>query len=205
MSGGWLVFVDQAAEDRFSADLTRAEVSCGDAGNGARVRDALVDALMGPGGVVMLLVLGQDGAQVRLVQDQGPVEELTVQGANKVLADRVHPRRLHGGAHDGGAGGLEDGIEGRGEVRAAVPDQKTDVPEPLAEVKGQVAGLLHRPHAGRVGGDAAEVHPAGAVLDEYQHVQPGQRDSIYVKKVDGNNPGGLRVQELAPSRPAPSR
>jgi hypothetical protein len=29
------------------------------------VRDALVDALVGPGGVVMLLVFGQDGAQVR--------------------------------------------------------------------------------------------------------------------------------------------
>src|ERR1039457_3078841 len=172
MSGGWLVFVDQAAEDWFSADLTRAEVSCGDAGNGARVRDALVDALMGPGGVVMLLVLGQGGAQVRLVQDQGPVEELTAQGADKALADRVHPRRLHRGAHDGGAGGLEDGIDGRGEVRSAVPDQETEVPESLAEVEGQVAGLLHRPVARRVGGDAADVHPAGAVLDEYQEVQP---------------------------------
>src|ERR1017187_8163803 len=140
MSGGWLVFVDQAAEDWFSADLTRAEVSCGDAGNGARVRDALVDALMGPGGVVMLLVLGQGGAQVRLVQDQGPVEELTAQGADKALADRVHPRRLHGRAHDGGAGGLEDGIEGRGEVRAAVTDQKTEVPGPARRGRGPGCG-----------------------------------------------------------------
>ena len=44
--------------------------------------------------------------------------------------------------------------------------------EPLAEVEGEVAGLLHRPRAGGMGGDAAEVHPAGAVLDEHQHVQP---------------------------------
>ena len=85
-SGGSPVFVDQAAGDRFSVDLARAGVSCGDAGSGVRVRDALVEALMGPGGVVMLLVLGQDGAQVDLVQDQGPVEELTAQGANKALA-----------------------------------------------------------------------------------------------------------------------
>jgi hypothetical protein len=48
-----LVFVDESG------------VCCGDAGGGAMVRDALVDALMEPGGVVMLLVLGQDGAQVR--------------------------------------------------------------------------------------------------------------------------------------------
>jgi hypothetical protein len=43
---------------------------------------------------------------------------------------------LHGGAHDGGAGGLENGIEGRGKVRAAVTDQEPEVPEPLAEVQG---------------------------------------------------------------------
>jgi NADAR domain len=45
-SGGSLVFVDQAAEDRFSADPARAEVCSGDVGSGARVGDALVDALM---------------------------------------------------------------------------------------------------------------------------------------------------------------
>ena len=37
---------------------------------------------MGTGGVVVLLVFGQDGAQVRLVQDQGPVEEFTAQGSD---------------------------------------------------------------------------------------------------------------------------
>jgi hypothetical protein len=196
-SGCSLVFVDQAAQDRFPADLARAGVCCGDAGSGARVRDALADALMGAGGVVMLLVFGQDGAQVDLVQDQGPVENLTAQGADQALADRVHPRGLHRGAHDGGAGGLEDGIEGRGEVRPAVADEEPEIPESLAEVEGQVASLLHCPVAGRVSGDAAEVHPAGAVLDEHQHVQPGQRDSIHVQEVGGNNPGGLRVQETA--------
>jgi hypothetical protein len=74
-SGGSLVLIDQAAQDRFSADLPRAGVGCGDSGSRAGVRDALADALMGTGGVVVLLVLGQDGAQVRLVKDQGPVEE----------------------------------------------------------------------------------------------------------------------------------
>jgi hypothetical protein len=71
MSGGSLVLVDQAVPDRFSADLPGAEVGCGDAGTGISARDTLVDALMGPGGVVMLLVLGQDHVQVRPVKDQG--------------------------------------------------------------------------------------------------------------------------------------
>jgi hypothetical protein len=39
------VFVDQAAQDWFSADLARAGVGCGDAGTGAIVRDALADAV----------------------------------------------------------------------------------------------------------------------------------------------------------------
>ncbi len=50
----------------------------------------------------------------------------------------------------------------------AVADQEPDVPGLLVEAEGEVAGLLHRPLAGRVGGDAAEMHPAGAVLDEQQ-------------------------------------
>ena len=45
------------------------------------------------------------------------------------------------------------------------------VREPLAEGEGEVTGLLHRPGAGGVRGDAAKVHPAAAVLDERQHVQ----------------------------------
>ena len=32
---------------------------------------------MGPGGVVMLLVFGQDGAQVRLAQDQDPAQRMS--------------------------------------------------------------------------------------------------------------------------------
>src|SRR5450755_4441325 len=52
--------------------------------------------------------------------------------------------------------------------RSAVADEEVDVLEPLAGGEGEVAGLLHCPFAGRVGGNAAEVHPAGAVLDEHQ-------------------------------------
>jgi hypothetical protein len=57
---------------------------------------------------------------VRLIEDEDPVQELTAQGTDQALADRVHPRRLNGGAQDSGAGGLEDGVEGRGEARPAV-------------------------------------------------------------------------------------
>ena len=77
------------------------------------VGDALGDALVRPARVVMRLVFGQDGAQVALAEDQYAVEELSAQGTYEPLADRVHARRLHGGAQDPGAGGLEDGVERR--------------------------------------------------------------------------------------------
>ena len=88
------------------------------------VGDALGDALVRPGRVVMRLVFGQDGAQVALAEDQHAVQEPPAQGTDKALADRVHPRRLDGGAQDPGAGGPEDGVEGCGEVRSTVADQE---------------------------------------------------------------------------------
>ena len=60
------------------------------------VGDALGDALVRPSRVVMHLVLGQDGAQVRLAENQQAVEEFPAQGADDPLADRVgRRRRLH--------------------------------------------------------------------------------------------------------------
>jgi len=62
--------------------------------------------------------------QVALAEDQHAVEDLSAQGTDKALAGCVHARRLDGRAHDPGAGGLEDGVEGCGEVRSAVADHE---------------------------------------------------------------------------------
>ena len=70
----------------------------------------------------------RDGAQVRLTEDQHVVEELAAQGADEAFAGRVHARSLDGGAQDSGAGGLEDGLKGLGEVRSAVADQPIFAP-----------------------------------------------------------------------------
>jgi hypothetical protein len=144
--------------------------------------DALGDALVRPGRVVVHLVSGQGGAQMSLAQDQHAVQELTAQGAGEAFAGRVHPRSLDGGAQNPGAGSLEDGVERGGEVRSAVADQEPDVPEPLVEAEGEVAGLLHSPLAGGMRCAAAEVHPAGAVLDEHQDVQPVQQHGVRVQE-----------------------
>jgi len=119
------VFVDQAAQDGFSEDPFTVEVGNGEVATVVFTGgDALGDALMRPGRVVVHLVFSQHGAQMALPEDQHAVQELTAQGADEALADRVHPRRLDGRTHDPGAGGLEDGVERGGEVRSAVADQE---------------------------------------------------------------------------------
>jgi hypothetical protein len=90
----------------FSSDSLGIEAGHGDAGHVVQAAgDALGDALVRPGCVVVRLVFGQDGAQMPLAEDQEPVQELAAQGAGEPFADRVHPRSLDRGVQDGGAGG----------------------------------------------------------------------------------------------------
>jgi hypothetical protein len=120
--------------------------------------------------------------------------------ADQALADRVHARRLDSSAQDPGAAGLEDGVERGGEVRSAVADEELNVPEPLVEGESDVTSLLDRPFAGGVGGNAAQMHPAGFMLDEHQDIQSLQQHRVHVEEVNGEDPGGLGVQELSPGR-----
>src|SRR5208282_2105711 len=116
-SGGSAVLVDQPVQYGFSVDSLGIEVHGGDAGTFAvPAGNLLADALMRPGHVVVPLVLDQDSAQMRLTEDQHAVEEFAAQGAEEAFAGRVHPGSLDGGPQDPGAGGLEDGVEGLGEV-----------------------------------------------------------------------------------------
>ena len=103
-SGGSAVFVDQPGQDGFSADSVDIEVDCCDAGSLTLIAgNALGDALMRPGRVVVGLVLDQDGAQMHLTEDQQAVEELAAQGTEKAFAGRVHPGSLDRGLQDPGA------------------------------------------------------------------------------------------------------
>jgi hypothetical protein len=81
ISGGARVFVDQAAQDGFSEEPPAVEVgNCEAATVVFTVGDALGDALVRPGRVVVHLVFLQDGAQMAFPEDQHAVQELTAQG-----------------------------------------------------------------------------------------------------------------------------
>src|SRR5258708_38091768 len=72
-------------------------------------RRGLVQGAAWPGCVVEVLVLAQDGHQVALVPDQGPVQQLTPAAADPAVHDRVRSWRLKGGADDPDARGRVHG------------------------------------------------------------------------------------------------
>ena len=69
------------------------------------------------------------------------------------------------GADDADVGVGEDGVEGGGELAVPVTDQEPELLGAIAEVHEQVAGLLGDPSTGGMGGDPAQMHPSGSVLD----------------------------------------
>jgi len=81
---------------------------------------------MRPGCLVVLLVFGQHLSQVLFIDDQQPVQELTAQGTDDSLADRVRFGRLRRAGQDPDSFRGEHGVEGAGELACAVPDQELD-------------------------------------------------------------------------------
>ena len=194
----------QAAQDRFSVDPSAVEVSNGEV---ATVVFAIGDALGDAPGAVLKCTWYSASS----VRSCAPPRIST---RSRSCRRRVPTRRSQVAFMRGAwtavrgvlvTGGLENGVERGREVRSAVTDEELDVLEPVVEGQGEVAGLLHRPLAGGVGGDSAQMHPAGAMLDEYQDVQSSQQHSVHVQEVDRDDPGGLGVQDLPPARARAAR
>src|ERR1039457_3067983 len=123
--GGDLVLMRESAEDLFPADPVVGEVDrrwprvslswCG-----------LAEGAVRPGAVVMPQVLGQHLAQVVLIDDQQPVQELLAQGTDHPLADGICSGRPRWAGENPDAVRLEHGVEGAGELACAISDQELD-------------------------------------------------------------------------------
>ncbi len=86
----------ESAEDLFAADPVLGEVGRFWWPGVGLSRGELAEGTVGPGGVVVQQVLGQHLAQVVLIGDQQPVENLPAKGADAPFADCVgRRRRLH--------------------------------------------------------------------------------------------------------------
>ena len=114
--------------------------------------------------VVVIDVFLQHCSEVAGSDDQEVVEAFAAQGADEAFRDRIRPGCPDRGVDDADVGAGEHGVERGGELAVPVADQELELLGAIAELHQQVAGLLRDPVPGRVGGYAAEVHPAAAVL-----------------------------------------
>jgi hypothetical protein len=81
---------------------------------------------VGPVGVVVVDVFGEEGFEVASAGDEQPVGALAADAADPPLGDRVRCRCLHRGADDPGADRGEHRVEGGRELGVPVPDQEFD-------------------------------------------------------------------------------
>ena len=141
-----------------------------------------------------------------LIDDEQPVEDLSAQGADEPLTDRVRPGCLRRAAEDPDALRGEHRIKGAGELASPVPDQELDRGRAVAEIHQEVASCLRSPRAIGVRGDASQMGTAGAVLDHDQHVDAAPQHGVHVDEIDGKDAAGLHGQKLLPGRaPAAGR
>jgi len=125
VSGGDLVLVRESAEDLFSADPVLGEVDLRWPGVSLSGRK-LAEGTVRPGCVVVPQVLSQHPAQMVLVDDQRPVEDLAAQGTDGPFADRVRSGRLRRAGENPDAFRFEHGVEGVSELAGAIPDHELD-------------------------------------------------------------------------------
>jgi len=91
-SGGDVVLMGESAEDLPPVDPVHGKVDRFGWAGACLSRGELAEGAVRPGRAVVHQVLGQHPAQVLLIDDQQPVEELPAQGADDPFADRVRSR-----------------------------------------------------------------------------------------------------------------
>lgn len=169
----------------------------------AHVGRELAPALVGPVPVVVILVPAEDATRMGLVHDQHVVRGFPADRADHALAVGVHSRRPGRAEQHGHVLWREDGVEGLGVFGVAVGQHETQGLHPCAEVSGEVARLLHRPLAGRVGDNAGQVRAPGAVLEERRHIQALARTVSRWKRSAAMIPSAWAVRNVR--RPGPER
>ncbi len=128
------------------------------------------------------------------------IEALAPHGAHEPLCDGVRPGRADRRLDDPDALAAEDGVEGRGEFRVAVPEQELGRGRPFGEVGADVSGLLAHPDPDGFGRRTGETNEAGVVFDEEQDVEASEQEGVNAEEV--NRPG-IPGGSVPPSNPVP--
>jgi hypothetical protein len=116
-------------------------------------------------------VLVENGAGVLFVVDQHAVGAFGADAADEPFRVAVRLGCARRDLDDGDGFGAEHGIEGFGEFRVPVADQKVESAELITEVHQEVPGGLGSPGRGRVRGHPEEMDLSGA--DFHGQVGPG--------------------------------
>src|SRR5579859_447073 len=97
---------------------------------------------MGPGVVVMIDELLQDGLEMASSEDDEVIEQLSADGADPAFSEGIGPWSSVGERDHLGGFGPEDLVKGSAELSVAVVEEELDPDGLVLEVPDQVAGLL---------------------------------------------------------------
>jgi hypothetical protein len=190
------ILVDQAAEAGASANVG---VVAGGCDGDLAVGWFLAASPVRPVGVVMIGVFTEGVAEMSSAGDEDAASALAPRTGGPAVADRIRARRPAGVVMIRMPVAVKTASNASVYLASPVSDQELQAFGPLAEVHERVPGLLCRPCGGRVGGDAGQVDAARVVLDDEQHVETAEKDSVDVEEVDRGNGLGLGGQELLPA------
>ena len=115
---------------------------------------------------------------MRLVPDEGSVQELASASADPAFGDGVHAGRADVTEHGPDPGIGENSVESGGEVRSAVADHELDSGHLVAEVHDQVARLLGGPHSRWMLGNSENAEATGRVPGHGQNVSLGAVEEV---------------------------
>jgi hypothetical protein len=150
--------------------------------------------------VVVVLVLGQHVSELRLVEDQHPVQALARDGADPPLGVGVGLRRTRRTTQRRNARGGEYSIEARRELRVAIADQNPETVSPLPQREHKIAGLLGCPLPRRMRCNSKDVDPACPDLEDEEYLDRTQQHGVDGEQVTRQHRRRLGTAELPPRR-----
>jgi hypothetical protein len=142
---------------------------------------------MGAMAVVVAGVVTKETLEMSFVDNEKVVETLRSDSANEPLGKCVRGRGPEGRLDDLGALGLEHFVEARHVLGVTIADQKLDSDVRVGEVASDVPGLLGDPRRVRMSGDPGDPDSTATELDEEQHIETLEQDSIDMEEVRGHN------------------
>jgi hypothetical protein len=130
---------------------------------------------MGSGVIVIVNLLLQPTSQVRLIEHEQMIQAFLAHGSDPPLGKSIRIRGTIRSKQKRHLLGLEDRVEGRGELAISVVDQKTQGTTCFSKGPQKLARWLRDPSRGRMSGAASQVKASPAERDEAQAVDSLQK------------------------------